>query len=67
MGIVYMMVVIQVVPVDASAPTPQQLIAICSNDGPLKVAPHCPNTIPMLFISLPCTPGLYSMSPPGPM
>ena len=54
-----MMVVTQVILVDASAPTPRQLIA---TDGPLKVAPRCPSTIPASFISLPCTPGLYCMS-----
>ena len=60
-----MMVVTQVILADASAPTPRQLIA---TDGPLKVAPRCPGTIPVPFISLPCAPGLYGMSPlDGPM
>ena len=42
---------------------PHSPAAYCNSDGPLKVAPRCPGTIPTSFISLPCAPGLYCVSP----
>ena len=42
---------------------PHSPTAYCNSDGPLKVAPHCPSTVPAPFISLPCAPGLYGVSP----
>ena len=42
---------------------PHSPAAYCNSDGPLKVAPRCPGAIPASFISLPCAPGLYCMSP----
>ena len=42
---------------------PHSPAAYCNSDGPLKVAPRCPGAIPALFISLPCAPGLYGVSP----
>ena len=42
---------------------PHSPAAYCNSDGPLKVAPRCPGAIPVSFISLPCVPGLYCVSP----
>ena len=55
-----MIVVTHIVLADTSTPTPQT--AGCDNGGPLKVAPHCPDsdTVPVLLTSLSCPPGLYS-------
>ena len=46
-----MMAVTQVVLVDTFTPTP--LAAGCNNNELLKVAPHCPDTVPALLVSLP--------------
>ena len=32
---------------------PHSPAADCSNDGPLKVAPRCPDAVPTPFVSLP--------------
>ena len=52
-----MMVVTQVILVDASALTPRQLIATATDHS------RWPPAVPAPFISLPCAPGLYGMSP----